>query len=308
MIAIIAITLITIAVINILSLRRRQARLHIFSKVTPKNTSLTTLLESQLQKDKQNFFATLFLSCKQTVQTQYDILLLGYSKTKLFGYLLVSIIVGMVFNRYYIGMNVYKTIIISLIVAIFMIIYVKKRALKKQFYDTFPEALATIIGAVSSGYAITTSFKTCGDTIDGMVGKTMKEINSRMEVGENLNNILMSSYRRLPFPEYYFFILTIMVNLDSGGELKEILSRLAKMLANNRILAKTRDSKTSELRMTVFILAAIPFGFILLLKMVSPIHYNYLFETASGNYILYYVVGSVTIGVVFIRSMINKVV
>lgn len=308
MIIFVSMVLIITALLNLFAFRRRQERLQIFTKITPKNASLSSLLESQLSRDKQGFIASILESYKLMVQTNYDILLLGYSKLQLIGYIFIGVFGAVIFNSYYIGISAYSVIVISFIGSIVVIIYIKKRKLKKEFYETFPEALSTVIGVVSSGHAVTTSFKTCGDSIDGIVGKTMKEIHNRIEVGENAANVLLSSYRRLPLPEYYFFILTIMVNLDSGGELKEVLSRLTKMLANNRILAKTRDSKTSELRMTVLILSCIPFGFILVLRFVSPVHYSYLFESSTGHNILYYVVGSVAIGVLFIRNMISKVV
>jgi len=99
-----------------------------------------------------------------------------------------------------------------------------------------------------------------------------------------------------------------MVNLDSGGELKEIFSRLSKMLTSNRIMAKTRDGKTAELRMTMYILGVMPFGFIGILRLVSEANYDLLMNSDGGHYILYYVIGSVVFGFLLIRSWINKII
>ncbi|GAA5114668.1 type II secretion system F family protein [Orbus sasakiae] len=308
MILVLAIALIFAAFINILALRRRTKRLQIFDKIETKNLSLSALVESQLAQQKQTFWQKMVFDTKQTIKSYFNLLMIGQSKVTLCGYLFVGIAAGMIFNNYYIGINRYLAIVLSFAISILAILYIKKRKLAKEFYETFPEALGTIAGVVSSGYAITTSFKTCGDSISGVVGSTMKEIHNRMEVGESIESVLLSSYRQLPFQEYYFFILTVMVNLDSGGELKEVLNRLSKMLTNNRILNKTRDSKTAELRMTMIILACIPFGFILLLKVSSPMHYDYLVGTTVGHYILYYVVSSVAIGIFFIKNMISKII
>ncbi|NUF48513.1 type II secretion system F family protein [Gilliamella sp. ESL0250] len=233
---------------------------------------------------------------------------MGQSKTRLLIYILAGTVAGIILNEKYLHYDSYIVIPISAVATVVLNVVIKKRKLKKEFYETFPEAINVISGVVSSGGAITTSFKTCGDSISGIVGKTMREVDSRIEIGDNIEGVLINSYQRLPFPEYYFFILTVMVNLDSGGELKEVLSRLAKMLASNRILTKTRDGKTAELRMTMTILGCMPFAFIFILKLVSQANYDYLVNTTVGHYILYYVVGSVVIGLIIIKGMISKII
>ncbi|OCG68831.1 MULTISPECIES: type II secretion system F family protein [unclassified Gilliamella] len=309
MIIVLSIVLVLVGVTNIFSLRNRRERLQAFYRVeVKKNSSLVSLVEERLTKRKRSFFAQIALDLKIIIKSYYAILMIEQSKARLIVYILVGIIAGIFLNQRYIGYGNYIVIPASFIATIVAIIFFKKKQISKKFYETFPEALNAFSGVVSSGYAVTTGFKVCGNSIDGIVGKIMKEIDSRLELGESAESVLFNSYQRLPFPEYYFFILTIMVNLDSGGELKEIFNRLAKMLTNNRILTKTRDGKTAELRMSIKILGCMPFGFIFALKGISETHYNYLVDTAIGHYLLYYVVASVVIGFLIINGMINKII
>ena len=313
MILILSIVLIIVAIINIWNLRRRKGRLQIFDETEVKNASLTSLVESQLSQKRQSSWARAFwdqmiFDTNMMIKSNYNIFVIWQSKARLFVYIFAGMVVGIILNANYTHYDSYTAALVSVIATIVITIVIKKRKLKKEFYDTFPEALNTITGVVSSGGAIITSFRLCGDSIDGIVGKTMKEMDDRIEIGENVEEVLMKSYIKLPFPEYYFFILTVMVNFDSGGELKEIMSRLAKMLTNNRILSKTRDGKTAELRMTMRILACMPFAFMLALKFLSETHYEYLINTTPGHYLLYYVVGSVIIGFLIIKGMISKII
>ncbi|MWP46331.1 type II secretion system F family protein [Gilliamella sp. Pas-s27] len=308
MILILSLMLVVVAVINIFVLRSRRERLRVFRNVEVKNTSLSNLLESQLSQRKGSFWEHISFDSKIVIRSYYNILVMGQSKAQLLIYIFVGTVIGIILNKKYIGYDNYIATLTSFICSVFIIIFLKKRKLKKEFYEMFPEVLNTVTGVVSSGGAITTSFKTCGNSIGGIVGKTMKEVDSRIEIGENIDDVLLRSYVRLPFPEYYFFILTVMVNLDSGGELKEILARLTKMLVNNRILTKTRDGKTAELRMSMLILGCMPFGFIFLLRFISEKNYEYLMDTTVGHYILYYVISSVVIGLIIIKGMINRVI
>ena len=308
MIIVLSITLILIAITNILTLRRRDERLQIFSKIEVKNTSLLSLVESQLAEKNKSFFDEFSFGLKTWIQFNSRILMMGQSKVRTIVYIFVGTIAGLILNKSYIGYDNYIVIPFSAITTILLISFFKKRKLKKDFYENFPEALNVITGLVSSGYAVTSTFKSCGDSVGGIVGKTMKEVNDRLEVGDSVENVLMNSYLQLPFPEYYFFILTVMVFLDSGGELKEVFSRLGKMLTDNRLMTKTRDGKTAELRMTMWILGAMPFLFIGVLKFISIQNYEILINTNSGHYLLYYVFISVAIGFFIIKSWISKIV
>lgn len=308
MIFILSIALILTAIINMWTLRRRRERLQVFYNVEVKKASLSNLVESQLSQRQQSLWQRISFDFNVMMRSYYNLLIMGQSKTRLLVYIFVGVVAGLILNGQYIHYDSYIAALVSGIGTVVIMLFLKKRKLKKEFYDAFPEALNTITGIVSSGSAITTSFKACGNSIEGVVGRTLKEVDNRIEIGDNIEGVLMNSYQRLPFPEYYFFILTVMVNLDSGGELKEVLNRLTKMLANNRLLVKTRDGKTSELRMTMTILGCMPFGFILMLKLISPTHYDYLMDTSVGRGILYYVIGSVVIGVILIKGMINKIV
>ena len=308
MIFVLSIALIFAAFISLFALRRRRERLQVFYNVEPKSVSLLNLLESQLANQEKSFSDQVVFGISAWLKFNFRLLMAGQSKSRTFIYILAGTFVGIFLNKRYLGYDNYIVIPVSLIFTIAIICIFRKKRLKADFYANFPEALNIITGLVASGYAISTTFKTCGNSIEGVVGKTLKEVSDRLEVGDSVENVLINSYLQLPFPEYYFFILTVMVNLDSGGELKEIFSRLSKMLTDNRIMAKTRDGKTAELRMTMWILGAMPFCFIGMLKFISEENYRILINTDGGHYIIYYVIGSVIIGFLIIKSWINKII
>ena len=308
MIIVLSIALIFAAIMNILALRRRRERLQVFYNVEPKVVSLMSLVENQIAGREQSFSDQVLFGINASIKFNYRLLMMGKSKTSTFMYILAGTVACILLNEKYLNYDNFLVIPVGVVFSIYVICLFRKRKLKADFYSNFPEALNIITGLIASGYAISVTFKTCGNSIEGVVGKTLKEVSDRLEVGDSVENVLINSYLQLPFPEYYFFILTVMVNLDSGGELKEIFSRLSKMLTDNRIMAKTRDGKTAELRMTMWILGAMPFCFIGLLKLVSEENYNILTNTDGGHYIFYYVIGSVVIGFLIIKSWINKIV
>lgn len=311
MIIVLALALIMAASMNILSLRRQRERLQIFDLVTHSKGSFLSELQEMLDRNQFSYWRTFSYNLIKSSRTNYFLLFndsYGSNKMQNIGIIIIGTIAGVILDQIYIGVSIYLALPISLFLTSFILIFIRKKQLKKHFYEHFPETLNIIIGVVTAGSSVSTAFNECAAKLTGPTRYTMREIANRLEIGENANSVLLDSYRNLPFPEYYFFILTIMVNLEGGGEVKEVLSRLGKMLISNRMLAKTRDSKTAELRMTVIILAAIPALFIVILYFIAPENYKYLVNTTGGHWILGYVIVSVLSGIFFIRKMINKVV
>lgn len=296
------------SLISLFSLKRQYERLQIFKKVSLENSSALSKLESKLEERKVSFWQNIVLSISLSFKSNYNILINNLpSKLHLIIIIIIGVICGLTANYLYLQLDSYLVIAASIIITLFGLLFILKRKVKKQFYNDFPEALNLMIGVISSGSSISVAFSECALRSAGPVGKTMKEISTRIDLGDNPHNVLLNSYRLLPFPEYYFFILTIMVNLDGGGELKDVLAKLNKMISNNAMLAKTRDGKTAELRMTMLILSCMPPGFVFLLKFISEENYRYLLDTDGGHIILYYVFASELIGILLIKKMVSKV-
>ena len=300
--------LLVTSIFSLFSLKRKHDRLQIFNLVTQQNNSVLSLFDSKLDEHKVSLWQSITKSIITRFKTNYSLLIDNIpNKIHLVFMIFAGTFVGIISNYLYLGIDNTYVLFGGPIVSIWFILFIVKRKVKKQFYETFPEALSTIIGVISSGSSISVAFQQCAK-MEGSVGRAMKEVSARMEVGENPHNVLLNSYRLLPFNEYYFFVLTVMVNLDGGGELKDVLTNLSKVLTSNAALAKIRDGKTAELRMTLLILSLIPPGFILLLKGIAVENYNLLIDTEAGHYILYYVACSELLGIIFIKKMISKVI
>ncbi len=198
-------------------------------------------------------------------------------------------------------------IVVMIISCYFLYIAAKKRA-RIEFETTFAEALNIIGSAVSVGNTVLSGIEQCGDKLSGFhLGEVFKKVHQRMEIGEDVETVLLDTYSELHYREYYFFAIAIIINMKGGGQLKEIMSRLGQIITNGRVMEKKKLAKTSEARMSVKILAIMPLAMFFILKFISPQNYEVLIETNGGHIILIYVVGSTLLGLAITWSMMNKV-
>jgi tight adherence protein B len=231
----------------------------------------------------------------------------SFPKIKLVVVCVCLVLLSVEFNSRFIRGS--QTVVTALFVVfglIFFYRWVQNRE-RKHFDETFPDALNMLTSAVSAGESITHAIAYVGKNLNGEVGLEFKKMGQRLQLGEPVDDVFQKSCRRFPYPSFYFFIICLRANIQRGGQLKEIMSRLNRMMFNARGMDKKMLAMTAEARMSVKIVAAIPFIFLLMLQFISPENYEFVMFHPSGRPILYYVLVSEFIGVFIVWALMQKV-
>ncbi|WP_241647751.1 type II secretion system F family protein, partial [Rosenbergiella metrosideri] len=165
-------------------------------------------------------------------------------------------------------------------------ILLKKK--KKVFEIDFTESISSINGAISSGRTFLQAMEDYSKNNNNQLAKEFSIITRRLNFGDNPEVVFLDSWKHYPYKEYYFFIVAILLNINSGGRLREVLGKLQRSLASNTAMEKKMLTLTSEMRMASKITGAIPFLFLILLKFISEDNFNFIFDDPRGNFLLYY--------------------
>ncbi len=201
-------------------------------------------------------------------------------------------------------------IVVEIIVVITGLIlgslWLKKRQ-RKQFEESFPEALNMLTSAIAAGESIMHAIIFVGKSLDGDVGKEFKVMGERLQLGESPDEVFRKSCRRFPYSSFQFFIITLRANMNRGGQLKEVMSRLNRLMFTARATEKKKKAMTGEARMSAKIVGAIPFVFLFLLQFISPDNYDFVMFNPDGRPILYYVLISEFIGICIILLLMKGV-
>ncbi len=178
---------------------------------------------------------------------------------------------------------------------------------KRLFATSFPDALNLLTSAISSGESLMHAIVFVGDALKGSVGREFKLMGQRLSMGQNTDEVLKKSCQRFPYPPFYFFAITLRANINRGGQLKEVIRRLNRVMFNSRALDKKKSAMTSEARASAKIVAAIPFLFILLMKYMTPENFDFVMYHDAGRPVLYYVLISETLGLGIIWLLMRRV-
>jgi len=203
-----------------------------------------------------------------------------------------------------------SALLIILLVEVFGLTYAYfwlKNRERKHFEESFPDALNMLSSAVSAGESLMHAIDFVGKSLDGEVGKEFAKMGERLRLGESPDTVFRKSCNRFPYPSFQFFVITLRANMQRGGQLKELMARLNRLMFDARAVEKKKYSLTSEARASAKIVGAIPFIFLFLLQFLSPENFEFVMFHPSGRPILYYVLSSETIGMLIIWLLMKGV-
>lgn len=182
-----------------------------------------------------------------------------------------------------------------------------QRQNRKLFEQVFPEVLQILNSASSAGSGLLSAFERCGQDIGGQIGEEFKNIHRRLVLGEDPSSVFDDSYTRYPYKEYYFFIMTIKLNLSKGGQIREVINRLSRVISASKKMEQKKKAMTSEARMSAMIVGCFPVGFFIFMRFAQPENFDFLINNPSGRIVLYGVFGSQLFGFLIIWWLMRRV-
>lgn len=214
---------------------------------------------------------------------------------------------GVYLSQEYLHLNLQFTLPVIFVLTLYALYLRRKKKIRKEFETEFSEALNIINSSIRAGNSVIQGIEQCGQKMVGIVGEEFNQVALRLEIGEEPENVFMDSYARLPYREYYFFIIAVLINMKGGGQVKEVMSRLSSLISNGRIIERKKFAMTSEVRMSIKILTAIPIFFFYFMKFQSPASFDILLNHPIGQLLLYYSISSILLGLLIVWMMMNKI-
>lgn len=230
-----------------------------------------------------------------------------YAALKLSVIVALCVLVSLYFNQTYLKMNQFSVSMMSVIIGtLFCSSWLQARK-RKQFEDTFPDALTMLASAVSAGEGLMQAIQFVGRTLESDVGREFKKMGERLQVGEQADAVFAKSCQRFPYPAFHFFVVTMRANLQRGGKLKDVMNKLNRVMFSARAIEKKKIALTSEARVSAKIVGALPFFFLILLQYISPESFEFVMFNPEGRPILYYVIVSECVGMGIIWLLMKEV-
>ena len=152
---------------------------------------------------------------------------------------------------------------------------IKRRVVK--FNSNFPDAIELMVRGLRSGLPITETLGIVAGEISGPVGIEFRMVADKMKIGRTTEAALQETADRLGTPEFQFFVITLAIQRETGGNLAETLSNLADVLRKRAQMKLKIRAMSSESKASAYIVGALPFIVFALVYMMNPHYMNGFF-------------------------------
>jgi tight adherence protein B len=203
--------------------------------------------------------------------------------------------------------NQYLSILIAVLLGTFpyfLILYLKQKRVRK-FKEKFPEALDLIARSLKAGHAFSSGMKLVADEFDDPIGPEFEETIDAINFGVSVQDALKDLSQRIDCAELRYFVVSVILQRETGGNLAEIIESLAHLIREKYKLQGKIDTLAAEGKLSAIILIILPFFVFAYVYMVNPEYINLLFSDPMGRTMVMVALVLMFIGILLIKKMIN---
>jgi tight adherence protein B len=152
----------------------------------------------------------------------------------------------------------------------------------KKFTKQFPEAMDLMVRGLKSGLPVNECIANVAKELPAPTGVEFQKVTDAMRLGKQLEEALWEAADRLDTPDFKFFVISLVVQRETGGNLGETLGNLAGILRQRQAMKLKIKALSSEAKASAWIMGVLPF---IMLGLIMTMNYDYgiiLFTNPKG--------------------------
>ena len=180
----------------------------------------------------------------------------------------------------------------------------KKRRRMQKFERQLPEALDLMARSLKAGHAFTGGLQMVADEMEDPIGtefdKTLGEINLGLDVQTAMKNLPL----RVECPDLRFFVISVLIQRETGGNLAEILENIAYLIRERFKLHGRIRVLSAEGKFSAIVLVALPFLVVAALAFLNPDYLKILITDPIGNLMVGFAGVMIVLGILAMKKLV----
>jgi tight adherence protein B len=181
----------------------------------------------------------------------------------------------------------------------------KKNSRIQRFTEQFPDALDMISRSLKAGHSFAAAIHLVGKEMSEPISGLFKTAHEEQTLGVSTREAIAHMAERVDSMDLRFFVMAINIHREVGGNLGEILERLAKTIRERITIRRQVRVYTAQARLSGYILAVVPVAMAFFFYFSSPGYIEELFVVEVGRYAIALAIAAQIAGFLAIRSIVN---
>ncbi|MCX5781189.1 MAG: type II secretion system F family protein [Elusimicrobia bacterium] len=252
-------------------------------------------LKVEAQKDKNNIFDAALKILSEKPKSKESLQIKIYAAVIVFAVILI------------LSLKIIFALLVGIGTFIAIGLYFNSQINKKLelFDNQLIEALGMLANSVRAGQsfmqALENMVKDTKDPISSQFADALRQV----KLGVSVNKALEEITERIRSKDLKIVITSINLARETGGNLGEILSRIADTMRERKKIRGKINALTAQGRMSGMVMGAVPFILLFVLYFIEPEIMGLLFTTLLGNLMLTVAVIMISLGMFVINKIIS---
>jgi tight adherence protein B len=149
----------------------------------------------------------------------------------------------------------------------------RRRLRIKKFVSAMPEAVELISRALRAGHGLASGLHLVAEEMKGPIADEFNRVFEEQNLGIPIELALRNMADRIPAMDVRFFVIAVVIQRTTGGDLAEVLDKIGRLIRQRFELFGHVKALTAEGRLSGVVLLAMPPG---LLAFISVVNYDYI--------------------------------
>jgi tight adherence protein B len=186
----------------------------------------------------------------------------------------------------------------------YLFIRSKRKKRREQLEEQLIEGITTMCNVLRAGHSFQTAMNNIAEEMEGPLAEEFGRVSRETQRGMSLDASMNAMSERIGSSDLDMLCQTILIQRQVGGNLAEVLEKIADTVRSRMDLKEEIKTLTSSGKMSGYIIGALPIILLILISIVNPTYAKVMFVTFIGRILL--VISAVMEIIGFI--IINKIV
>jgi tight adherence protein B len=187
----------------------------------------------------------------------------------------------------------------------FLYVLRKRSSRFDRMRQYLPEALDLMNSAIRAGHSLSSAMGMVSKESPEPIRREFRQCYEEQNFGLDLRVALNNLAYRVPIHDIRIVVSAVLIQNDSGGNLTEILDKVAHLIREDFRLQGQIRVHTAQGRMTGWVLSILPAVLGVLLYIAHPEQMSVLWTTEVGRILLYGSITMTTVGALIIRKIVR---
>jgi tight adherence protein B len=223
----------------------------------------------------------------------------------------LSLATALVLSALMLGLSLGWPVLLSLTVAVLgpllLIAFLQHRRSQRMVLisQALPDALDLMARSMQAGHAFTSALQLAAKEGTPPLSQELRAVFEEINFGISTAQALQSLAMRVASEDVRYFVVAVIIQSETGGNLAEILKNTAHLIRERQKIAGIVRVLSAEGRISALILSLLPFALAALMGLLNPGFISRLWTDPMGLQLVYISLTLMVIGILWMWRLIQ---